>query len=145
MNVERLERALVVMQEIADSEQPKVNMGSIRPPECDTPGCHAGLWYLTLKQLGVEVKDEDDYDYKIAAKTMLDWLDIPYHYNKTYDDFISEDEPKPILECWPYGREKAKEMFSYRSAFGSRYMTFPSQVIVDTWQEALKNYKGETT
>jgi len=139
MNTERLERALVVMQEIADNEHPYVDITSADAPDCTTPGCHAGLWWLTLKQLGVEVKDY--YEYMTVARRVLVWLEIPYIQTANVPEF----EPEPILDCWPYGREKAKGMFCCQLAFGEKKFVFPSQVIIDTWRQALNNYMEQTT
>jgi len=133
MNIERLEQALAVMQDIADSEQPYVNMMSVGEPQCGTPGCHAGLWWLTLKQLGVEVNDY--YSFLGVARTVFEWLGVPY---KDLQDYYALN---PIFDYWPYGVILARGMFANPNAFGTDDYEIPSQVIVDTWREVLENYK----
>lgn len=124
-----------------------INMRSIGPPECGTPGCHAGAAMLALDLIGVPypspIEDPPDrYDFEAEAARLSNFLfegDSPW--------WIAQGEPSETkLQVWAeqnpeiWGAENGYYMFSSPGAFGLPLLEreFPISILVGWWGKVLE-------
>lgn len=136
MNIDNLERFVDALAQVVD-EHSTVDMMSINEPVCGTPGCHAGLAYLALRQMGEYTEPFGHYRYLLVADRLAKFL---LGSARNYD-----------LQNWAYknqglwGNEHGEYMFCSGSAFGQDSSAFPSRVILDHWRGVLERCRAEAT
>ena len=137
INIPNLRLFVGALREVVDTlpEAEVVNLQSISPPTCGTPGCHAGLAMLALDLLGVPDHSRGGrYCYEDQATRLSDYLipEMPsFDGNLTTLQLWSEANP----DVWD--GECGSGMFSSARAFGQPSAEFPSTVIVDKWAAVL--------
>ena len=146
INVPRLRLFVGALREVVETlpEAAVVDLKSVKPPTCGTPGCHAGLAMLALDLLGVEEPPFHfgSYDYSFQALRLSNYL---------MDDKSDQPEPTTALpvSVWAeknfdaWGGPFGLYMFASPSAFGVHENTFPSAVIVNKWAAVLDRLESK--
>lgn len=124
-------------------EAKTVDLESINPPSCGTPGCHAGLAMLALDLLGVPDYSGGarHYRFRDQASRLSDYL-LPAALHDDEGFTAIEKWAQENLDAW--GNHYGDGMFASAIAFGQESNEFPSTVIVDWWEAVLARLEEQS-
>lgn len=144
INIPNLRLFVGALRQVVETvpEAAAVDLQSITPPVCGTPGCHAGIAMLAMDRLGVPDPSGDDrYSFVDQARRLSDYL-LP--------GLPSVDEELTAIEEWArenqgaWGCRHGGGMFASPLAFGQESYGFPSTVIVNKWAAVLDRLESNT-
>lgn len=137
MNIDNLARFVEALAQVV-GKHPTVDMMSTNEPVCGTPGCHAGLAYLALRQMGEYTEPFGRYRYPLWADRLAEFL---LGSGKKYYDLREWADENAL--CW--GNMNGMAMFCCGSAFEQARDVFPSHIIRDHWRGVLARCRAEAT
>ena len=145
INIDRL-RKFVSALEAATTMNPSlrvIDLKSVEPPSCGTPGCHAGLAKEALDILGVDPVF-DGYSYEAEAYRLSNYLageEAPYEILLPPNDLRLCQWAKNHPIDW--GSMLGDYMFSSALAFNRENYSFPSSELVEWWRLVLERLERE--
>lgn len=135
IKIPRLRKLVSALAQAAQLH-PDTMMSSISPPNCGTPGCHAGLIWTALPM--IRAKRPSHYDFLRVGAAAARYL---FDSSRANSDSLKR-WAKANPDLW--GNYNGDGMWASPCAFDQVASYFPSRVIVDHWRGVLERCEKDT-